>query len=225
MSKKIGIFSIAVFLFFNSGIVLGQTEDFNLWTSITIEKELVKNLEFGIELENRMRDNLNSRDETLADFGISYSYKSFSAGFIYRVTNVDKVKGGNVIGNRLTWQLGYDQDIKRFKLDLRARYQKHYEALYSSEDGYLSENFIRSRIKLRYNIKGIPLEPFVSYESFLRLNVVTPKLIEKERYSLGANYKINKDNTVGVTFHVQPEKNVPEPKLNYILALNYKLEL
>ena len=89
----------------------------------------------------------------------------------------------------------------------------------------IAENYFRNRIKLRYDIMGLPLEPLVSYEAFTSADQNTPNQFVKERISLGANYNLNKKNTVGIVFHIQNEKNVSNPSKDYILSLSYSFEL
>lgn len=219
-------FFISFFVLFSvTGIVNAQNSDFNLWTSFSIEKRIIKDLDFEIEIDNRLKNNLQMRDETLADIGLKYSPNPFAFSVVYRITNVNKGDSRYVIGNRFTYQAEFQQEIKRFTLELRAKYQDHYEAFLTSEDGRIPESFIRTRGKLEYNIKGIPLDPFISFESFLRFNSYTQKQVEKERYSFGASYKLNKKNAVGFVFHYQKEINIAEPDRDYILALKYSFEL
>ena len=225
MRKIIHINLVLLFLMSLGNYSFGQYKDFNLWTSISVQKELIKNLDLEIEIENRFRNNMMTRDQSFADIGIEYSIKNLSASLIYRFSNVNDLESGYKFANRFTYQIQYSREVKRFEMSLRGRYQNHYVNYFSSEDGTIPQNHLRTRVKLLYNIKGIPIDPFLSYESFVQLNYNEPRLIDKERFSIGANYKINKDNTFGVVFHIQPQSNIPDPETAYILGVKYSYDL
>ena len=221
LKKNLLFLSFLVFGF-NS---FGQYKDFNQWTSLSLQKDLLKGLDLEIDLEHRLKNNMKTRDQSFIDIGLEYSYKNLSASLIYRFSSINDAESEYIWANRFSYQLAYSREVKRFELSFRGRYQNHYENYYSSELGYIPDKHLRTRIKLLYNIRGIPIDPFISYESFMQLNYDQPRLIDKERYSIGANYKINKDNSFGITFHIQPRRNTSNPETAYILGVNYSYDL
>lgn len=202
-----------------------QSEDFNLWTSLELEKEVVNNLKLGMEVSNRLMDNLNQRDESFYDFGISYDIKDLSLSFVYRLSNKNEGNSNYSYSNRFSTGLNYKYEIARFRTDLRLRYQRQYNEWHSSEYGYIPENLLRSRVRLRYDIRKIPIDPFVSYESFQGMDNSNMWLLVKQRISFGLKYKINNKNSLDIVFHKQSEKNVNSPSDKSILSISYGLEL
>ena len=220
--------SYYIFLFIllvSNSKLTGQEKDFNLWTGVQIEKEMFSNLSIDLELNNRLKDNLNQRDESFLDFGINYSIKDLKLSLLYRFSNENEGISNYSYSNRFSYQRSYKYEIQRFRIDLRSRYQTKYKEWFSSENGFESANYLRNRVKLRYNISGLPIDPLISYEGFTKIDKNSPSLFRKQRVSMGLNYKINKKNTLGIVFHIQNEKNAPNPSEDYILSLSYSIEL
>ena len=229
MNSLLRAYRLRFLIFILIGLVTGiksysQTEDFGLWTGIEVEKKISKRFDWSIELANRMQDNLNQRDKTYIGTEISYSKKIFSTSFLYRLSN-EKKKKYEPTSHRFTWEIEVAPKIDRFKLSYRGRLQTQYTGINSSEDGHIPESFFRNRLKLDYNIKGLPFKPSVSYELFYRINQYTTRQIEKNRYIVGLDYKINKSNSVGLSFLINETVNVVEPVKRYIMGIDYKLKL
>lgn len=218
-------FIILIFAFFLKGNLYSQSEDFNLWTGIEIEKEVIKNFKLGLEVSNRLMDNLNQRDESLLDFGLNYDIKDLSLSVVYRLSNKNEGGDNFSYSNRFSTGINYKFEIARFRTDLRLRYQKQYDAWHSSEFGYIPDNLLRSRVKIRYDIRRIPVDPFVSYESFQGLDNSNLWLQEKQRITFGVKYIINNKNSLDILFHKQTEKNISSPSDKSIISLSYGLEL
>jgi long-subunit fatty acid transport protein len=111
-----------------------------------------------------------------------------------------------------------DVDLGRFNVSLRERwqytYRKKYTAVrdyynkageynYTEDDvrGSKSYNILRSRLKIEYDIMNCPLTPFVSTELYNDMG--NSWRVDKVRYSGGIDWKVNKHNTVGLTYYYQ----------------------
>ena len=216
------IYSMLLFPYFQ---IIAQQKDFGLWTSFEAEKKIVKNLEAQMGFSNRLKDNLNQRDETYADIGISYRYRILDFGTGYRFTNNNKDMPDFVYSHRLIYQLRLRPDWDRISFDLRARYQSQYFGLQSSETGKIPENFFRNRVKVSYDIKKSDFEPSASYELFYRLSKYLPAKYERSRLTMGLEYSINKNNAVELSYILYQTFNNSNPTLNHIVSLQYKIEI
>lgn len=201
-----------------------QTNDFGLWTGIEAKKELSKRFDLSVELSNRLKDNLNQRDATFVGTEISYAKKIFSTSFLYRLSN-EKKKKYNTTSHRFSWEVELEPKIDRFKIGYRGRLQTQYTGINSSADGHIPESFFRNRIKLEYNIKGLPLTPSISYEIFYRINQYTARQIEKNRYTVGLDYKFNKRNSIGLSYFLNETVHIANPEKRYIVGIDYKFDL
>ncbi|NQU86825.1 MAG: DUF2490 domain-containing protein, partial [Mariniphaga sp.] len=188
-----------------------QEKDFGFWAGFELQKEINKRFDFEVELGHRLAENLTQRDESFLGAGLAYSKKQFATGISYRFTNENSVKRSYELAHRFVWQARYKPEINRFAIDFRIRVQAQYSSINSSENGHLPVSFLRNRIKLSYNIKGIPLEPSISYELFSRINNYKTKGLERQRVKLGFNYKIFKNNEIGVSLIWHETFNVNKP--------------
>ncbi len=78
---------------------------------------------------------------------------------------------------------------------------------------------LRSKFTVEYNIKGIPVNPFASVDYGCGLNYTT----NKWKYSVGADYNINKQNRLTVYYRFQTEDDDDEPN-GHMLGLGYKVK-
>ncbi|MFW5821042.1 MAG: DUF2490 domain-containing protein [Bacteroidota bacterium] len=205
--------------------VHSQDKDFGLWTSVELEKDLSKNLELEIGIENRLEDNLNQRDETFFDTGLSYRKGIFVAGFGYRITNKNERGGSSGYSHRFIGQMRLRPEWKRFSFDYRARFQKQYFNIYSSENGHIPENFIRNRVRAGYNIRKTDLEPSISYELFYLLDHREKGFFQKGRFKLELSYEINKKNSLEISYIVQETINEADLQKTYVIGIGYKYEI
>ncbi|MGQ8336748.1 DUF2490 domain-containing protein [Sunxiuqinia sp. A32] len=199
-------------------------EDFGLWTGMEIEKKINKRFDTEIEFGNRLRNNLNQRDESFMGLALTWSKKDLSFSTSYRISNENDEDRYNV-AHRLALQGQYEIEIDRFSIGYRARVQSQYKNINSSKDGHIPESYLRNRFKVDYNIKGLPLKPALSCEFFYRINKYAVKQFERRRYILGLGYKINKDNQVGVSYILHETFNKNNPSKQHIIGIDYKLEI
>ncbi len=82
------------------------------------------------------------------------------------------------------------------------------------------ERFVlRSKFTVEYNIKGIPLNPFASIDYGCGLNYTA----NKWKYSIGADYTINKKHKFTLYYRFQTEDDDDEPN-GHMLGLGYKIK-
>ncbi len=218
-------------LFFIFAIVIcltkinAQEKDFNLWTALDLETHLSKHLDMVITVSNRWNENVTRRDESLIEAGLDYSRKWFSSGITYRLEDKsDKDEGFN-IGHRIFAWAGAEAEAGRFSFSFRNKFQTEYLAVNSSESGHNPEYSNRNRIKADYNIRKLPLKPYLSYEIFSCVDSYHRLITEKYRIAGGVGYKINKKNSFGISYFYDHQMNVTCPCTNYILTTTYVLEL
>ena len=203
----------------------GQENDFGLWADFELEKKLNKRFDLGAELGYRLENNLTQRDETYAGLALSYSKKRFGISAGYRFTNEFSIKRTYDLAHRLMAQAMYKPKINRFTLNYRARFQIQYSAVNSTPNGHLPVSYIRNRLKLSYNVKGIPLEPSLSYEVFTRTNWYLPVRNEKQRFLAALSYKIFDNHEVTISVLKQTYHFNEEPKSLAVIGVGYKLKI
>ena len=81
------------------------------------------------------------------------------------------------------------------------------------------KNLLRSRFMAEYKISAIPLTPFASVETFNAWN------LEKIRYTVGGDWRINKKNTVTLFYRYQNVNDDSDMEPNrHSIGLSYKVK-
>ena len=137
--------------------------------------------------------------------------------------------------HRFDVSLTGSQKIGRFELSLRERWQYTYRPEYTVderwsyyEEGWDGEehvysgkgkNVLRSRLMAEYKTKGLPITPYVSAEAFNAWK------LEKMRFIVGADYKINKQNEFSLFYGYQTvhDDSDFEPNRHYV-GLTYQMK-
>lgn len=78
---------------------------------------------------------------------------------------------------------------------------------------------LRSKLTVEYNVKGIPLNPFASIDYGCGLNYTA----NKWKYSVGADYTINKQHKFTLYYRFQTEDDDDEPN-GHMLGMGYKIK-
>ena len=148
--------------------------------------------------------------------------------------------------HRATASLTGSFKLGRFKFSLRERYQYTYRmAAECDRERYYyygypfnewdmetpeflvdekeakSDHKLRTRLQVSYNIKGCPLEPFAEVEIYNELD--NAMALDKVRYTVGTDYKINKKNKLKVYYRFQDYAGINEVS-GHVLGLGYAFE-
>lgn len=149
----------------------------------------------------------------------------------------DPKKRGEYWGARHRFDLSLtgSHKIGRVELSLRERWQYTYrpehvvDQRWSYDDGDWDgeehvyrgkgKNVLRSRLMAEYKIKGFPATPYVSAEAFNAWK------LEKMRFYVGADWKINKQNELGLFYAYQTvnDDSDNEPDRHFV-GLAYKVK-
>ena len=134
--------------------------------------------------------------------------------------------------------------IERLTLSLRERWQYTYRpertvderTIYFDEDDeeYIpkgfgdnkehtyrskAKNVLRSRLMAEYKIKSISITPFASVELFNSWE------LEKTRYTVGADYRINKRNSLSLYYRYQSVNDDSDNEANrHLIGLSYQVK-
>ena len=78
---------------------------------------------------------------------------------------------------------------------------------------------LRSKFTVEYNVKGIPLNPFAAVDYGCGLNYTA----NKWKYTVGADYTIQKKHKLTLYYRFQTEDDDDEPN-GHMLGLGYKIK-
>jgi hypothetical protein len=230
---------------------LAAQSEAGLLVGAEAEKKVNKKLSIGIEAEMRTRNNLKTMDRW--KFGIGAEYKltdwlKANAGYNLLNQNFREDYSYKSSGDLNKWSPSY-WGIKHrvyasltgsykfsnnIKLSLRERWQYTYRPEktiqrwdYDDEEwedkvrSSYGENQLRSRFEISYDKKNALLAPYASMELYNSWG------IEKIRYTIGTDIRLNKQHSLGLFYRFQDMKNVDaddyDPNMHYI-GLGYKFK-
>ena len=228
---------------------LSAQSEAGLLVSAKAEKQVNKKLSFGIEAEMCTRNNLKTMDRWKFGIGAEYKLTSWlkaNAGYNLLNQNYREDYNYKSSGALNKWRPSY-WGIKHrvyasltgsykfsnnIKLSLRERWQYTYRPEktvqrwdYDDEEwedkvrSATGKNQLRSRFEIAYDKKHALLTPYASMELYNSWG------IEKIRYTVGTDIRLNKQHSLGVFYRFQDMKNVDaddyDPDMHYI-GLGYK---
>ncbi len=246
--KRILLFAMALLP------LLGMAQtDAGLWTAIGVDKKINKKLSFGLEGEFRSRNDFRTAERW--SIGLSGSYKfskrfKMAAGYTLLNDNrKEKISYNNddptsknyynnwrpsywTIRHRVNIDLAGNVDLGRWNISLRERWQYTYRPEKTTtrydfdnakwEDTTVNgkaESVLRSRLQVEYDIPLCTWTPYASVELYNAWSV------EKVRYTLGADWKINKQHTIGLYYRFQQYNHLDDGDVNTnIIGASYNFK-
>ncbi|MCR9174172.1 MAG: DUF2490 domain-containing protein [bacterium] len=194
--------------------ILGWSQDLNtrdneLWTGISLRYELNKKIEFGMDQQVRMSQNLQAVRSNFFEFGAKYEWNKYvSSKLQYRYT----IRNDQRNVNRYTLDLNAKWKWKSvdLKFKYRSRFQ-HAMVVYTGQPF----TYFRNRLELSYY--GFKKwEPFISYENFYKLN--QHHEFRGNRYLIGCEVKLNKELDLSLIYGVDQEVNTKNPDSRNIFS-------
>lgn len=199
-----------------------REQDFQIWSDVSAGYKINKKWKIGGEIGLRSRENSQLLKQYYLEFGGRYKInKRFNLSADYRF--VSYYEFGKSAIHRFNVDLTYDNKWKRFKYDIRLRYQQGWYLSNSKQE--FSAKFLRTKFKLSYNIRKNKLEPFFSFEHYLGLNGDMLWLTAQIRWTLGAEYPVNKWSDIALAYRIEQEFYRSSPMNAYILMISYKVDL
>ncbi len=209
--------------------------DAGLWTSVGIDKKINKKLSFGLEGEFRSRNDFKTADRWSIGLDGTYKFtKKFRVAAGYTLLNdnrKEKISYNNddpsslnyynnwrpsywTVRHRVFAGFGLSTGVGRWSFSLRERWQYTYRPEKTTtrydfdnakwEDTTVkgkASNVLRSRIQAEYDIPYCTWTPYASVELYNAWSV------QKVRYTIGADWKINKKNSAGIYYRLQNERS------------------
>lgn len=200
----------------------GQEQDAGLWTNITIEKKITRNLDATFTQEFRFDENITELGTFFSDAGIEYKFwKGFKAGIFYRYGFRQRPDGSFSQRHRVYFDLGYKRKFKRFEAGYRVRIQTQYSNINRSEAGNIPFWYLRQKVHFGYNTKS-RFDPYLDGEVWYRISPGWSRF-DNFRISAGVVARICKHHSVDLGYIIEHEFNVTFPVTSFISFLGYKI--
>lgn len=190
---------------------LKHQQDVQLWTSLEVKREVIKDLSVSLKQAYRMEENISQTSSWFTQLTATYKqskYLRFSSAYRYRSNqegNRSRVHGDVV--------LRYKK--KRYTTTLRSRFQRRFESDLNHQD------YFRERLKIEYNVRKKPINPYIATEWFYRFTY-TGNQWETARWDVGVEWKARKRTYLSAYYRNEREFNVVRPELAHILGLRIK---
>jgi len=217
--------AVVVSLFsFLTAVIYSQDKDFGIWYNISVEHEFTKKLEVELLTTVRTFENASKIEEGFIEGEIAYKFTKFlSAAASYRIT--ENIEDDDAYYLRHKWFVGLKSDIDIWDMEIsgRIRYQERYKTYFEDEEDKIPDSHFRFKIKSTYKTPSFPLNPFLEAEIFFPVFKESDFVIDKKRFSAGAEYKISKKHAVEVEYLFQRDYH-PDLRDDHIISLNYKFK-
>ncbi len=242
---------MAVALMASMSLPLFAQSEGGLIVGAEAEKKINKQFSISVEGDMRTRNNFKTMDRWSLGLGASYKFNKWlkaDAGYTFLNYNFREKISYKSSGDYNNWRPSYWGAKHRFyasltgsykfsnniKLALRERWQYTYRPEKTVErwdfdnewweDKVRSgkgKNQLRSRFEISYDKKRAFFTPYASVELY------NAWAIEKIRYTVGADFRLSKQHSIGAYYRFQNMKNVDEddydPNMHYI-GVGYKFK-
>jgi hypothetical protein len=204
----------------------GQNTDNGIWYEAKAEKDIFKGLRFDLEGSIRTDQNGSHIEKFYLEPGLRYKFNDyFAAGIYYRFIEQEEDDGRYYPRHRWFIQMkGSAPEIARFTLSLRYRVQQQFKTYIEDPEDEIPEWYQRIRLELEYNIKGLPLKPYINTEMFSGLSFRNDYLADKWRSMIGIEYTLHKKHTFGIEY-IYNDSRVTKPAYMNLLGITYAIKL
>lgn len=191
-------------------------KEHELWTAATFKLKLNKQWRAEVEQQARFDDDVTTFDKTFTELGLRYEpweFFNIKAQYRYSFNNSEHNE------QRLSIDLNFEYDIPDFPLDIEYRLRGQDEKVsYTGE----KVTHVRNLFGLDYNLSKL-VDPYFEYESFYRFNQKNE--FRENRFTLGLQWKINKDLELDTFYRIDREINVKKPDMSFIAGLSLSYDM
>ena len=198
----------------------------NDWGSslnLGVSKKLTPKLNLSLEEEFRTRDNFGEAERFSTALDLSYKFNDYlKLGWAYNLINYNHETKGWEVRHRYYFYGTGSLHFDRFTLSLRERFQSTYRVGVKETDTRSNPKYyLRSRLELDYDIANSRWKPFVSVELYKPLNDKVDNKMDKIRYTVGTEYKINKHNALEAFYRYNNFIDDDENDGQHVIGLGY----
>jgi len=209
-----------------SSVLTGQKTDYGIWYEVKADKDIWKGLRFDLETSVRTDQNAARIETIYLEPGLRYKFNDYlAAGVYYRFT--EQLEKDDQFHVRHRWFVqvkGRAPSFYRFTLAVRYRLQEQFKTFIEDPADEVPVWYQRVRFELGYDIKGIPLMPYINTELHGLLSEPNEYTVDKWRTMIGVEYTLNKKHTFGIEY-IYNESRVTKPAYTNLIGLTYSVSL
>ncbi len=204
-----------------------QSAEFWLSTSVDVkpfskksgqvyERKFYKKFRLSGELGYRGNENLFNGKLLYTVLGMRYRFNKHVRLLLESRYNMRGPTGTNSFRNDL--QLDLSTKVDRFTLGYRFTAQHEYIEMTAYRD------IVRNRASVEYNIRKLPVNPYLAAESFTLMHYEGNMLIGM-RYTLGAQIDLGNGQSLDLGVRHDREINLYDPLYRWIFAASFDMSL
>ncbi len=215
---------LSVLFLFTALITFSQEQDFGVWLSVNAEYSILKKLELDASVEMRTFNRASEIEQTFIQAGLTYKInKIFSVAGAYRIAN--SIENDDAYYLRHKWFIDAKAKIEpgRFTLRGRLRLQEQRRTYYKNEEYILPRYQVRLKLTTVYRTRSFPVNPYMEFETFMPVFSDDSKVIGKNRFTAGIEYKFNKTHAVELEYMFERDYLPKIADIN-IIGLGYNLK-
>ncbi|MDA3930783.1 MAG: DUF2490 domain-containing protein [Prolixibacteraceae bacterium] len=196
--------------------------DLRLRSSLAVEKEFFDQLTLMGEIELGLEQDVSKLGKFCGELGLEYAaFKFLDVTVSYRYTkNRKNYSEEYKYTNMFAASIDVKQKLDRFKLYYRMKYQSLDEDQNWQESTSSSKNLLKNRLKLKYNIKGSKISPYVSTELYLVKGVIGIDAT-KLKSIVGFEYNLKKWGDLKMYYRIDQELTQYIPYRFHTLGVSY----
>ena len=218
--------TVILFALLLSAIAAGQTTDYGIWYEAKADKKIWKGLRADFETSIRTNENARNIEKFYFEPGLRYKFNDyFNAGIYYRFIGQEEKDGKYHARHRWFAQIKVSApSVARFTFGIRYRIQQQFMTYIEDPEDEDPQWYQRVRLELDYDIRGIPLRPYVKTETQLLLFDPNEYTVDKWRTMFGVEYTLNKKHTFGLEY-IYNDSRVTKPPFENLLGITYSVSL
>jgi hypothetical protein len=218
--------TVILFALLLSAIAAGQTTDYGIWYEAKADKKIWKGLRADFETSIRTNENARNIEKFYFEPGLRYKFNDyFNAGIYYRFIGQEEKDGKYHARHRWFAQIKVTApSVARFTFGIRYRIQQQFMTYIEDPEDEDPQWYQRVRLELDYDIRGIPLRPYVKTETQLLLFDPNEYTVDKWRTMFGVEYTLNKKHTFGLEY-IYNDSRVTKPPFENLLGITYSVSL
>jgi hypothetical protein len=201
-----------------------QEKDFGVWLSLNAEYGITKKLELDASVETRTFNRASEIEQTFIEAGLTYKLtKVLSFSGAYRLAK--SIENDDDYYLRHKWFV--DSRVKlepgRFTLRGRLRFQEQRRTYFKNEEYILPRYQVRLKLTTMYRTPSFPVNPYMEFETFMPVFSDKSRVIGKNRFTAGIEYKFNKTHAVELEYLFERDYLPKIADMN-IIGLGYNLK-
>ena len=215
-------FAVWIFILLAIPMARSQSDDFQLWTRVSIKWDLSNTTRVYAEEELRFFENISRLDKNNTEIGISQEFSDRWEGTLfYRLINNRSLEGFYESDHRFAAQLTYTYALGDWQFWGTPRIQLTYDDFGRSANWQIPDTYLRTEFGLSKEFKQRGLEPHFDVEFWYPIERGHPVFFDEYRITAGMQYKVDKTRRWDFFYRYQSEFQVSNPDASHILGISY----